>query len=154
MFAHTVLLQPIIGFLCPLWCWKSPHAVLRRTLSRGKRRDSCGHGSADLKSRRLRGVIRFLQADEILGYLAEEASSRVELHDNASPHTALLREQLHWDIFDHPRYSPDLALSDFFLFPKMEYLAGKSFANDLKNAVGGHMAWRGYTQTDAKVQVP
>ena len=27
----------------------------------------------------VRGVIRFLQADEILGYLAEEASSRVEL---------------------------------------------------------------------------
>ena len=27
----------------------------------------------------MRGVISFLQADEILGYLAEEASSRVEL---------------------------------------------------------------------------
>ena len=27
----------------------------------------------------VRGVIRFLQTDEILGYLAEEASSRVEL---------------------------------------------------------------------------
>ena len=27
----------------------------------------------------VRGVIRFLQADEILGYPAEEASSRVEL---------------------------------------------------------------------------
>ena len=26
----------------------------------------------------VRGVIRFLQADEMLGYLAEEASSRVE----------------------------------------------------------------------------
>ena len=28
---------------------------------------------------KVRGVIRFLQADEILGYLAEEASSLVEL---------------------------------------------------------------------------
>ena len=27
----------------------------------------------------VRGVIRFLQTDEILGYLAEEPSSRVEL---------------------------------------------------------------------------
>ena len=27
----------------------------------------------------VRGVIRFLQADEILGYLAEDTSSRVEL---------------------------------------------------------------------------
>ena len=35
--------------------------------------------------------------------------------------------------------------------------AGKRFANDedLKNAVGGHMVWRGYTRTGAKVrQVP
>ena len=34
-------------------------------------------------------------------------------------------------------YSPYLALSDFFLFPKMEHLAGKRFANDedLKDAV-------------------
>ena len=43
---------------------------------------SCGHGCADWESRRLRGVrysISFSQADEILGYLAEEASYRVEL---------------------------------------------------------------------------
>ena len=72
----------------------------------------------------VRGVIRFLQADEILGYLAEEARSRVELfcctrmyarilpgRDNA-----LLREQFQWDIFEHPPYSPDLAPSDFFLY--------------------------------------
>ena len=34
-------------------------------------------------------------------------------------------------------YSPDLSPSDFFLFPKMEHLAGKHFANDedLKDAV-------------------
>ena len=55
----------------------------------------------------VRGVIRFLHADKILGYLAEEASSRVGivlLHDDARPHTArqtqaLLREKFHWDIF-------------------------------------------------------
>ena len=58
----------------------------------------------------VRGVIRFLQADEILGYLAEEATSRLELfccNDNARPHTARqtqasLCEQFHWDIFEHP----------------------------------------------------
>ena len=92
----------------------------------------------------LRGIIRFLQAVEILGYLAEEASSRVEflLHDSAHPHTAqqtqtLPLEQIHWDIFEHPPYSPDLAPSDFFLFSKLkENLAGKRFANDedLKDA--------------------
>ena len=54
----------------------------------------------------------------------------------ARPHTArqtqaLLREQFHCDIFEHPPYSPDLVPSDFFLFPKMkEHLAGKRFAND------------------------
>ena len=39
----------------------------------------------------VRGVIRFLQADEILGYLAEEVElprGIVLLHDNARPHTA------------------------------------------------------------------
>ena len=59
----------------------------------------------------------------------------VLLHDNARPHTtrqtqALLRKQFHWDIFEHPPYSPYLALSDVFLFAKMEHLAGKRFAND------------------------
>ena len=65
------------------------------------------------------------------------------LHDNACLHTAwhtqaLLHEQFHWDIFEHPPYSLHLALSDFFLFSKMkEHLAGKCYANDEdpKNAV-------------------
>ena len=72
----------------------------------------------------------------------------VPLDDNARPHIArqtraLLGEQFYWDIFEHPPYSPDLAPSDFFLFPKVkERLADKRFTNDedLKNAVGGHMA--------------
>ena len=63
------------------------------------------------------------------------------MHDNARPHTArqiqaLLRDQFHCDIFEHPPYSPDLAPSDFFLFPKMkEHIAGKHFVNeeDLKD---------------------
>jgi len=45
----------------------------------------------------------------------------VLIHDNARPHTArltqnLLRDEFHWDTFDHPPYSPDLAPSDFHLF--------------------------------------
>ena len=68
------------------------------------------------------------------------------VHDSARSHTArqtqaLLREQFQWDIFEHPEYSPDLAPSDFFLYPKMkEHRGGKRFSNDedLKNAVGGH----------------
>ena len=43
----------------------------------------------------------------------------------------------HWNIFEHPPYSPDLAPSNFFLFPKMkEHLAVIIFVNDedLKDA--------------------
>jgi len=37
---------------------------------------------------------------------------------------------LGWTIVPHPPYSPDLALSDFFLFPTMKKtLKGKRFAN-------------------------
>ena len=98
--AHTVrtpvLLQPITGFWCSVWRWKLPHAVVCRTLSPGRCRESCGHGCADCE---VRGVTRFLQADEILGYLAEKTSSSgiVLLYDNARTNTArqtqaLLRE--------------------------------------------------------------
>jgi len=67
----------------------------------------------------------------------------VLIHDNARPHTArltqtLLRDEFHWDTFDHPPYSPDLAPSDFYLFLKMKgHLAGKRLADDedLQHAV-------------------
>ena len=66
----------------------------------------------------------------------------VLIHDNARPHTArqtqtLLHEEFHWDTFDHPPYSPDLAPSDFHLFLKMkEHLAGKHADDeDLQHAV-------------------
>jgi transposase len=60
----------------------------------------------------------------------------VLIHDIARPHTArltqtLLRDEFHWDPFDHPPYSPDLAPSDFHLFLKMkEHLAGQRHADD------------------------
>ena len=38
----------------------------------------------------VRGVIRFLQADEILGYLAEEASSRMEFFRCTTMHVRIL----------------------------------------------------------------
>ena len=57
------------------------------------------------------------------------------LRDKARSHTvgqtqALLSEQFHWHIFENPPYSPDLVPTNFFLFPKLEHLAGKRFAND------------------------
>uniref|UniRef100_A0A1B6CNN9 Mos1 transposase HTH domain-containing protein n=1 Tax=Clastoptera arizonana TaxID=38151 RepID=A0A1B6CNN9_9HEMI len=56
-------------------------------------------------------------------------------HDNARPHAArqtqdLLTDFL-WDVFGHPPYSPDLAPSDFHLFPHLkQHLRGRTFAND------------------------
>ena len=70
---------------------KLPHAVVRRNLSRGRCRDICGYGCADCE---LRGVIRFLQTDEILGYLTEEASSHVELFCCTTMHVRKLSGRL------------------------------------------------------------
>ncbi len=54
------------------------------------------------------------------------------IHDNARPHTAASVQELlrtfHWYIFGHPAYLPDLAASDFFLFPQLKReLRGKCF---------------------------
>jgi len=67
----------------------------------------------------------------------------VLIHDNSCPHTArqtqsLLHDAFHWDTFDHPPYSPDLAPSDFYLFSKMkDHLVGKRCTDDedLQHAV-------------------
>ncbi|UYV63572.1 hypothetical protein LAZ67_2004768 [Cordylochernes scorpioides] len=57
------------------------------------------------------------------------------VHDNARPHAArttqTLLENFKWEIFTHPTYSPDLAPSDFHLFPALKlHLGGEHFAND------------------------
>ena len=125
---------------------KLPRAVVRRILSHGKCRDSCGHGRADWESRPLWGARCYSfsasQWDLRLSCRRGKLSRGIVLlHDNARPQTAwqiqaLLREQFHWDIFEHPPYSTDLVPSDFFLFPKLkEHLTCKRFANykDLKD---------------------
>jgi len=64
------------------------------------------------------------------------------LHDHARPHTAQatvnLLEQWGWEILEHPPYSPDLAPSDFHLFPNMKkHLRSKRFKShdDVKHEV-------------------
>ena len=59
------------------------------------------------------------------------------LHDNAKPHTAArthnFLECLGWIIFSHPAYLPDLAPSDFWLFPILKkFLGGKHFSSDVE----------------------
>ena len=53
-------------------------------------------------------------------------------HDNAPAHTAksvkAVLQEFRSEVLSHPPYSPDLAPSDFFLFPKLkEYLKGRRF---------------------------
>lgn len=63
------------------------------------------------------------------------SSGIVFLHDNARPHTAHctveLLEQFKWEIFDHPPFSPDLAPSDYHLFPSLKnWLGSQCFSDD------------------------
>lgn len=66
-------------------------------------------------------------------------------HDNAPAHSsravrALLRE-FRWETLPHPPYSPDLAPSDFFLFPKLkESLKGTRF-DSLEQAKQQVITW-------------
>uniref|UniRef100_A0A803STN5 Tc1-like transposase DDE domain-containing protein n=1 Tax=Anolis carolinensis TaxID=28377 RepID=A0A803STN5_ANOCA len=58
-------------------------------------------------------------------------------HDNARPHTANrtheVLESFKWELFPHPPYSPDLAPSDYHLFPTMKkWLATQHFDDDLQ----------------------
>jgi histone-lysine N-methyltransferase SETMAR len=52
--------------------------------------------------------------------------------DNAPAHKSVLAmgklRDLHCELLEHPPYSPDLAPSDFYLFPKLKlFLAGQRF---------------------------
>jgi histone-lysine N-methyltransferase SETMAR len=56
-------------------------------------------------------------------------------HDNAPPHSAGLTasklDELRFEMLPHAPYSPDLAPSDFHLFPNLKkYLAGKRFGTN------------------------
>ena len=56
-------------------------------------------------------------------------------HDNASVYTSAIATaklfDLRYEILPHPPYSPDLAPSDYFLFPNMKtWLGGKRFSSN------------------------
>ena len=56
-------------------------------------------------------------------------------HDNAPAHTSVIATaklfDLRYEILSHPPYSPDLAPSDYFLFPNMKiWLGGKRFSSN------------------------
>lgn len=63
-------------------------------------------------------------------------------HDNARPHTSLATTaaiaRMGWSVVPHPPYSPDLAPSDFHLFPSMkEDIRGQRFddLDEVKRAI-------------------
>jgi histone-lysine N-methyltransferase SETMAR len=50
---------------------------------------------------------------------------------------------LHYELLEHPPFSPDLASSDFFLFPKLKiFLTGQRFSSNQEAiaAVEGYFA--------------
>jgi histone-lysine N-methyltransferase SETMAR len=67
--------------------------------------------------------------------------------DNAPAHKSVLvmgkLRDLHYELLEHPPYSPDLAPSDFYLFPKLKiFLAGQRFSSNQEAiaAVEGYFA--------------
>jgi histone-lysine N-methyltransferase SETMAR len=60
--------------------------------------------------------------------------------------TQELLQHFRWTVLEHPAYSPDLAPSDFHLFPALkDHLAGHKFSNDddVKTAVTGWLKLQG-----------
>jgi histone-lysine N-methyltransferase SETMAR len=67
--------------------------------------------------------------------------------DNAPTHKSVLAmgklRNLHYELLEHPPYSPDLVPSDFCLFPKLKlFLAGQRFSSNQEAiaAVGEYFA--------------
>ena len=66
-------------------------------------------------------------------------------HDNAPAHSSWIVKDVFrefpWELLPHPPYSPDLAPSDFFLFPKLKkHLKGVYF-NDTNEAKQAAKTW-------------
>ncbi|GBM07806.1 hypothetical protein AVEN_33093-1 [Araneus ventricosus] len=63
--------------------------------------------------------------------------SRYLIPDNARPHGAVVTQQLlgqiKWDVSYHSTYSPDIATSDYYLFPELKnWIGGQSFQTNQK----------------------
>jgi histone-lysine N-methyltransferase SETMAR len=67
------------------------------------------------------------------------------LHDNVHPHTAAhtraLLENFNWELFDHPSYSPDVALSDCHLFAYQKNWLGSQCFNNNGELMNGVKTW-------------
>jgi len=85
-------------------------------------------------------------SDEIKKKRPHLAKKKVLFHqDNAPVHTSVIAvakiNELNFELLPHAPYSPDLAPSDYFLFPNLKkWLGGKRFANneEVESAVDGY----------------
>jgi transposase len=73
------------------------------------------------------------------------ASGVVLLHDNACPHTPAhtraLLENFNWELFDHPRYSPDFAPSDYHLSTYLKNWLKSQCFNSNEELMEGARIW-------------
>jgi hypothetical protein len=71
--------------------------------------------------------------------------SIVLLHGNVHPHTAActqaLLEHFNWELFDHPPYSPNHALSDYHLFTYLKNELGSQCFNNNEELMEGVKTW-------------
>jgi hypothetical protein len=81
------------------------------------------------------------------------------LYDNAHPHTATTMQDLiatfGWERFDHPPYIPDLAPSDFHVFPHLKTFPGGRWFhdnNEVKETVNMWFALQAASFYDAGIQ--
>ncbi|PNF16226.1 hypothetical protein B7P43_G15299 [Cryptotermes secundus] len=88
------------------------------------------------RSMEQRIVIKFLVAENVPSIEIHHRLQQVPfLQDNACPHSAKITVEtlwkLKWNLLTHPPYSPDLALSDFYLFGRLKSdLQGMQFVDD------------------------
>jgi histone-lysine N-methyltransferase SETMAR len=89
-----------------------------------------------------RTVIKFSVKE---GLTPNEIHSKfIKVYGNSSPSFSIIKKwDLHHELLEHPPYSPDLALSDFYLFSKLKlFLAGQRSSSNQETiaAVGGYFA--------------
>ncbi|GBM67740.1 hypothetical protein AVEN_29671-1 [Araneus ventricosus] len=85
-------------------------------------------------------------------------SGVVFIHENSRLYNAVLTQQhlqqLKWDASDHPEYSPDLATSDFHLFPELKNkLGGQNFQKneEIQSNVKAHLTSLAVTFFEEKI---
>ncbi|KAK8406844.1 hypothetical protein O3P69_007418 [Scylla paramamosain] len=118
--------QPSAGKVMLTVFWDSRGPILEHYLETGSTVNSERY--SDMLINKLKPAIR----NKRRGLLSEGV---LLLHDNARPHTAVhtinTLQELHFEVLEHPAYSPDLAPSDYHLFgPLKDALRGRRFATD------------------------